>query len=205
LFLDHLAEQALVMETNLSDLKKDFGRNKVIPKAYESVILKALSHYPELKNVRINFEFKSEHPVPYGTTPSFKSIFKKPEWRTYIVSFLTEAKGPMNKALFHNLPQEAQIGIVGHELAHVVQYNNCKTTTLLKAFLFFPLIRKVMEQDADRQTIRRGLGLELYKWATYIRTIPGYLKQRPQINIYYLTPHEIMNYIRSGGAMNVVR
>jgi hypothetical protein len=193
------------MEDNLQELKKEFGRRKVMPAIYETVILKALSHFPELKDVRIHFELKSAHPVPYGTTPSFSSFFKKPEWRTYIVTLLTEAKGPTVGALFHNLPEDAQIGVIGHELSHVLQYHRCKSKTLLKVVLFFPMVRKFMEQDADRKTIEHGLGVHLYKWATYIRTIPGYVRQRPQINIFYLTPHEIMAYIKSGGALNIVK
>jgi hypothetical protein len=193
------------MEDNLQELKKEFGRRKVIPAGYESVILKALSHFPELKDVRIHFEFKSVHPVPYGTTPTFASFFKKPEWRTYIVTLLTEAKGPAQKALFHNLPEDAQIGVIGHELSHVLQYHRCRNKTLFKMVVFFPLVRKFMEQDADRKTIEHGLGVYLYKWATYIRTIPGYLRQRPQINIYYLTPHEILSYIKTGAGLSIVR
>jgi hypothetical protein len=185
-------------EIDLIKLKKEFGRNKIIPPGFERVILLALSHYPDLKDIKIEFKFSAKHPVPYGTTPTLGSFFKKPPQRKYKVTLLTQARGPMVKALFRNLPEDAQIGVIGHELAHVAQYNNCSVKGLLRLVVLFPMLRKLMEQDADRRTIDRGLGVHLYKWATYVRSIPGYLRQRPQINIYYLTPHEILNYIRSG-------
>jgi hypothetical protein len=193
-----LGRVRVMEEIDLIKLKKEFGRNKIIPMGFERVILLALSHFPELKDLKIEFKFSAKHPVPYGTTPTVDSFFKKPARRKYKVTLLTQGKGPMVKALFRNLPEDAQIGVIGHELAHVAQYNNCSVKALLKLVLLFPMLRKLMEQDADRKTIDRGLGVHLYKWATYVRSIPGYLKQRPQINIYYLTPHEILNYIRSG-------
>ena len=37
-----------------------------------------------------------------------------------------------------------------------------------------------------------GFGAQLYKHAVYIRSIPGYIQQKPEFNQYYLQPFEIL-------------
>src|SRR4051794_22944838 len=100
----------------ISILKKEVGLNKVIPSKYEKPILKALSAYPELKHIRIHFKLTSKHPVPYGTTPTFASLFRKAGKRIYYITILEEAQEPERSALFRNLPEEAQIAVIAHEL-----------------------------------------------------------------------------------------
>src|SRR3954465_2846415 len=108
------------------ELKSLHGTNKEIPGKYEEIILKAMSHYPELADVRITFKLKSAHAEPYETIPSVG--FKK----SYSIILLEEAEPPVEKVLLKNLPEEAQLGILGHLLAHVVQYEKRGMASLLK-------------------------------------------------------------------------
>jgi hypothetical protein len=64
------------METNddLELLYKEYGQFKEIPSKYETVILKALSCFPELKYTRIKFRLKQKGSVPYNTKPVLSSI-----------------------------------------------------------------------------------------------------------------------------------
>jgi hypothetical protein len=168
---------------------------KKIPKKYREVILKALSHYPELQKVRIRFRLAKRHPVPYGTRPGKLSFFKAPENRTYVITLLEKARKPTKKALFKNLPPEAQLGALGHELAHVVQFKDLSRSQLARTCLLFTSMyqRRQIERDADIKTIEHGLGSELHAHAVYIRSIKGYVEQRKGIDIYYLKPHEILD------------
>src|SRR4051812_1370440 len=72
----------------IDELRAEFGYKKEIPTKYEKEILIALSHYPELKNVRINFKLSKHASVPYGTKPSTSSYLKKREKRVYIITLL---------------------------------------------------------------------------------------------------------------------
>jgi hypothetical protein len=181
------------------ELKKRYGKNKTIPKLYEENILRALSHYPELVNIHIEFSLAKKHPVPYGTAPLPGAFLKPRSKRKYNITLLEEAKEPERSALFKNLSAEARLGVLGHELAHVVQYNACSRAGLIKTGLLFSFkkFRQRMEKNADRLAIEHGLGEQLYKHAVYIRSIPGYTEKRPEIEENYLQPHVILEHIQN--------
>jgi hypothetical protein len=184
----------------LSILRKEFSRHKQIPTQYEEVILKALSHYPELKDVHIRFELKTKHPVPYGTTPAVPSLLRGGKKRVYVVSLLDEADPPIRQVLFKNLPEEGQRAVIGHELGHVVQMMAKSTPALLKFALSYGSVytRREIERDADLCAIKHGLGFELYVHAVYIRRVPGYVQQRKEIETDYLKPQEILDTLPEG-------
>jgi hypothetical protein len=59
----------------------------------------------------------------------------------------------------------------------------------------FPSYKRKAERGADITAINRGFGEGLYAHAVYIRSIPGYLEMRPDINKYYLKPNEILELL----------
>jgi hypothetical protein len=185
-------------EIEIEALRNEFGRHKSIPEKYEAAILTALSKYPELKEVRINFVLKDRHSVPYGTAPTFASIFAEPADREYTISILEKAKAPMYYALIKNLTFEAKVGVFGHEISHVIQYNSLEKGELLKflACYMIPEFQEKVEKAADMGAIIHGLGQELLEHAIYIRSIPGYAEERKAINRNYLKPEEIANYLQ---------
>jgi hypothetical protein len=170
------------------ELRSEYGRHKTIPEQYQEVILRTLSHYPELKEVRLNFKLRKNHPEPYETVPSvIGAVGLK---KSYTIFLLEEATGALSMALFKNLPEEAQMGIIGHLLSHVLQYEKKTLASILKLAASSPA-RKV-EREADVLTIEHGLGFELYTFACYIRAIPGYVEERKQIDVNHLHPNEIL-------------
>ena len=175
-------------------------RNKRIPGKYMAVILEALMHYPELHDTRIDFRLTYSGKIPYGTRPSVFTLFKQPRRRKYIITLLEDATGPMEMALFKNMSRTAQLGVIGHELNHVVQFKSRTTKQLLRLLLSYsiPYFKKRIERNADIATIEHGLGRELYVHAVYIRCIPGYTEQRKDINKYYLKPQEILRMLKEG-------
>lgn len=186
-----------MQETTIDSLRRQFGYNKEIPKRYESEILVALSHYPDLTAVKINFMLAVHAAVPYGTKPAFTSCFKPRFRRTYTITILETAELPESEALFKNLTPRMRLGVLGHELGHIRQYESCNPIGLVKTLLAFGLkkFRRKLERGADKTAIKRGLGEELLEHALYIRTIPGYMKKRPDLNRDYLLPEEIKYYI----------
>ncbi|MCW3103818.1 MAG: Protein of unknown function precursor [Bacteroidetes bacterium] len=178
-------------------LRSEFGRYKEIPEKYEEVILTVLSHYPELKDTCIRFVLKDKHPVPYGTMPSLKTIFSEPAEREYIITIREQADYPTFYALFKNLTEDAKKAVIAHEVAHVMQYSTCSKTELMKFMLFYlvPEFQEKVEKAADMEAIIRGFGHELLEQAIYLRAIPGYVEERPAININYLKPQEIVEYL----------
>jgi hypothetical protein len=196
-----LVSKDLTMKPDADELiflRTEFGKNKIIPPQYEYNILKALSFYPELKKIHIQIQLKNHATAPYGTAPATYDIFLRPGKRKYTITLQEQAQYPIEPTLFKNLPEEARLGIIGHELAHVVQYNRCSGAELLAVLLKYPLqfsFRKKMEMGADKIAIEHGLGEHLYYHATFIRSIPGYEEKRKKINKLYLLPDEIREYI----------
>jgi hypothetical protein len=113
-----------------NEIQNNWGMNKVIPDKYAKPILTALSHYPELKYARIFFKLTDQHPVPYGTTPTFLSLFRRSAKRTYYITLLEKSNGPEEAALYKNLPYEGQVAVIAHELMHVLQFIYCRVSDL---------------------------------------------------------------------------
>ncbi len=179
----------------LQRLRKRYSIYKKIPAQYEEVILRALSHYPELKYVRIHFQLCEKNSNPYDTAPSPSSFLKAPEKRTYVITILEKASFPESAALLKNLDHDEQVAVIAHELAHVVQFHGCSVPKLLQmaALYLVPRFKRNMERAADIGAIEHGFGRGLYRHALYLRSIPGYLKKRPELNKYYLKPAEILS------------
>jgi hypothetical protein len=177
---------------DLSQLRQHFGRNKTIPARYELPVLRALSHYPELKDTAIEISPVKFLPVPYATTPSLLNFLRAAD--KYTIRLREVAEGPTEKALFRNLPEMAQVGVIGHELGHVLQYRGNTIRSLFSRFAEHRSVslRREVERHADISAIEHGLGFELYTHAVYIRSINGYLEQRKEIDILYLHPNEIL-------------
>jgi hypothetical protein len=173
------------------DFKK-YSFNKEIPIKYEKEILIALSRYPELKKVHIHFTLVNHSSVPYSTRPVLTSCFRSRKKREYVISILEKANYPESEALFEKLTERMRIGVIGHELYHVVQYHFGRFS-LIKTFLLSLMygFRRKLERAADRGAIQRGLGKQLLEHAKYIRSIPGYLQKRPSIQTDHLKPSEI--------------
>jgi hypothetical protein len=173
------------------------AKNKFIPQVYREEILAALACYPELEDVEIHFRLKNHHPVPYGTTPSYARLLLRNE-RSYTVTLREKASPPEDAALFRNLPPRARVGVIAHELAHVLQFQKRTRWQLLRMTLRYlrKSFRQSIERGADLTAIDHGLGHELYEHAVYIRSIPGYEARRPAINEQYLKPAEITDLLR---------
>lgn len=183
----------------LSELRARYGKNKLIPQAYEEVILKTLSHFPELIDTRIRFVLHNRGEVPLETVASFGSMLVQGHRRSFTIMILEEAELPVRQVLLKNLPEEAKPGAIGHELGHVLRMINSGNGALMEhKFTRRALAKRKHERAADIATIEHGLGFELYVYADYIRKVPGYIQHNKEIDTYYLKPQEILDTLPEG-------
>jgi hypothetical protein len=183
-------------QSEIQKLKEEWGLKKFIPPQYEVAVLKALSRYPELKQVNIRIIPCKQNLFRYSARPSLTSLFGSREQREYFIFILEETKDPISeKALLKNLPLDAQVGVLGHELAHVADYNGRSTLSLLKLGLlyFLPSFRRQVERATDRSAIQHGLKKELYACVCYVKTIPGFIENNKWVEKYYLKAEEILD------------
>jgi hypothetical protein len=182
---------------DLDSLQKHYGENKEIPEKYRLPILLALSHYPELQEEQIVFKL-SQSDFPMVARPKVGNLIThKKENRRYIV-LISENEGNKHpEQWLKNLHLNAQVGLLGHELGHIVQYSEMSKFKVMKtAFNYlFQSKREAFEKDADKLAIEHGLGWQVYDWANTIRAHDDLLSSRRYINRFYLTPGRIKGYM----------
>jgi hypothetical protein len=152
------------------DTLSHFANKKNIPDQFRSPILKALSCFPELKNIRINFIVKKKY-TPLSTRPSFRSMVKRRNHRTYIVTISNETIDTLSHLLYNNLNYIEQVGIMGHELSHVVDFNRKNLFQSIGnaiGHLSKHFVDK-MEYKTDLICIQHGLGKYLETYSMHVR------------------------------------
>ena len=144
--------------------------NKEVPEEITYQVALALLHYPELQNVPIIFRFAGQTP-PLTSRPKLLHAFKKAGNRTYIVTISNKTKDSIAPILFKNLDTKAQIGVLGHELAHIADYEIMTSLELLALPLKLLSTRYVnrFELATDQSCIDHGLGDFLMHWSTTVR------------------------------------
>lgn len=153
-----------------SSIYVGFESNKIIPDEFKTQALIALSYYPELKKVKIIFRIL-EKKTPLTTQPDLLSLIKSREKRIYIITISSKSDKKLTPILFFNLPFNAQIGVLGHEMAHVSDFNSKSTLELIS--LFFKMLSSDFvdhfEFNTDLISINHGLGYQLLDWSKYVR------------------------------------
>ncbi len=147
----------------LDSIEGKYKNVTIIPE-YREVILTVLGNYPEFENVKINFEYSSERTTMASRPDVLVSLFDD---RTYNV-FINNNKD-FEGILLSDVPRKAQIGVMAHELAHILQYEGYSNTGILQLGLMFidEESQKIFERETDMRTISRGFGEHLKAWAQY--------------------------------------
>ena len=185
-------------------LMAEFGHNKELPGGYELQALLALSHYPELRDAKIRF-IVDDVDIPLSSRPHWASMLRSASNRTYLVVIDSELQGLRDALLVKNQPFNAQIGIIGHELAHTVYYLERSFFGILgDAICQLSSCRIDFERSTDRRLIDYGLGWQRYDHAMFVR---GRFSSDPQTvsateggGGAYMSPAELLGIMESNGS-----
>jgi len=183
------SEQIIVLE-------KEFGNNKIFPPEAKTAALIALSHYPELKDVPIEF-VREPALMPALSRPKIWGVLFPWVERKYKVILASEAFEGADPVLFHNISLDAQIGVIGHEIGHTSYYldkNAFEIVGIGLKYVFSSRFRRTFERDTDQGTIERNLGPQLLVWTNRIFSsfsLPDDPNRLPIVMQSYLTPGEI--------------
>lgn len=166
--------------------KKEFGKNKIIPKEFELHILYALSFYPELKEVKITFRVK---PAIFlmETRMNFFSLFSGN--RHYVINIKKKFKG----FLLKHFSVKGLAGLIGHEIGHVLDYEH-KSNIQLAGFAFkyiFPGSRRKIELANDLRTFYHGLGDSMILYEKEYMKSPLHQNFKKYRNSFYLRKEEL--------------
>lgn len=174
--------------------------NKIYPKSIEKEIQKTLTYFPSLKDIPIEFKFKKK--IKRSTMqaqPRFSKIFKSRHHREYIIFIKKHFKLGDIDTPIEDLPQDALIGWLGHELGHIMDYERMSNFQLIKFGLNYLTSGNAIvnaERQADKFAIKQGMQDYIIKTKNFILNhadIPESYKAR--MKRYYLSPEEIMDLV----------
>jgi hypothetical protein len=144
--------------------------HKQMDSTFKQQIIGALLFYPALRNINIKFKIKKAI-TPLSARPRVWATFQKPKNRKYLIVISSASIGKLEPILLKNLSFNAQVGVLGHEISHIADFNERKGLYFIK-LLFMQFSRKAMdifENNTDRRTIEHGLGYQLLAWSTEVR------------------------------------
>lgn len=171
-----------------------FSTNKRFHSKIKSAALVALSHYPELKNVKIEFLFRKAK-ATMETRPKINVNVLGRKHRTYQV-FINNNKGKHKALDIDSLTETVKIGWIAHELGHIVDYESRSALSLFfmaPYYVFVPSFKQNIEQSVDIITIRHGFGYEHCEGVEYLLYQSNATEAYKKRNLKYYLPIERMN------------
>jgi len=184
---------------NIRDsLLENYGVNKYIPENIALQTLLPLSHYPELQNVTVDFKFKKIR-TSMASRPQIMSVFKPKRKRKYTI-YINNEKKDKKDICIENLSFNAKVGVIAHELAHLVDYQNKTGLQIIgTAFKYnSKKWRSKFEKSIDSIAISRGFGWQVYEFSNYIQSNPKVPEKYKNYKrkVYY-TPDDILLIINN--------
>lgn len=180
-------------------LQSELLNNKEIHGDFEHAILAALLYYPTLNNTHIFFQ-ERKLATTMAARPKVSSLFKKTENRKYII-LINSRQNRLKAPLLRDIPFEARVGIIGHELAHIVDYDRKSFIQIIGngiAYISSNTFKRNLEHKIDRIAINKGLGEGLYKFRLFVEeeanTTDKYRRFKDNI---YLSSTDISNLVKS--------
>jgi len=183
---------------NLDSLKAIIGKNKGLPKGFEIAAAIAYSAFPELKDVNIDM-ILTQDGAPMESTVEIPSLFGPRKNRRYQVLLNDAQNSYFDPILLRSLPFDAQVGILAHELGHIVYYHELNALQFGKwglKYLQDDEFRATHERTTDLMPLYHGLGRQIYQYAYFVRYDPTcrdfYQQGKDFMDKYYLTDKELL-------------
>lgn len=172
----------------------------IIPQTIHDEINTALEYYPELKETSIEFRFKPNiKKSTMQARPTFGSFFRTKKNRKYVVLISETFKISDKKFLTTHIPSDILIGWIGHELGHIIDYQDRSKFNLIWFGIKYVLSDNHIveaERAADTYAVSHGMEDYILKTKDFIinnAEITQTYKLR--IQKYYLSPEEIMDIV----------
>lgn len=193
IFPDTLANRSYDMDS----LMEIIGDNKGLPPGYEMAAAIAYSAYPELKDVKIDM-ILTDKGAPMESNFDLWTMFVPGKKNRQYKILLREGEASFDPIFMKNLPFDAQVGILAHELGHVVYYHERNLLKIGKwglKYLNDSQFRATHERTTDLMPIYHGLGSQIYQYAYFVRYDPScvdiYARGKEFMDTFYLTDREL--------------
>ena len=166
----------------------------------------ALSHYPELSTIPIEFKFKKNiKKSTMQAQPKFSSVFKRRKHRSYKILISEKIEIADSVYFTKDIPSEIMIGWLGHELGHVMDFEQRSGLNLIGFGISYLTSKKYIrgaERRADSYAVRHGMEKYILATKEFILEKAG-LSQKyiDRIKNLYLSPEEIMLLVEERDAL----
>lgn len=181
----------------MKDLNTFKITNKIIPESITDEVSVALSHYPELKDIPIEFRFKKKIKKSFmQAQPKFSGLFKNKKNRSYFVMISESFHIENEEFSISEVPSDVLIGWIGHELGHIMDYQERSGLNLIGfgiSYLTSNKFIKEAERAADTFAVSHGMGDYILATKDFILNhahLSTVYKDR--IRKLYLSPEEIL-------------
>ncbi|SDH66415.1 hypothetical protein SAMN04489796_103422 [Winogradskyella thalassocola] len=171
-----------------------------IPADIKINVTKALAYYPQLKDTKIEFRFKKNiKKSTMQARPTFGSFFKSRKNRNYVILISEKFKIADKEFLTRHIPDAIFIGWIGHELGHIMDYQNRSKLNLIwfgLKYLFSQNHIVEAERAADSFAVAHGMEDYILKTKDFILNNADITQSyKDRIKKYYLSPEEIMELV----------
>lgn len=197
-FADTLADRTY----NLDSLTTIIGDNKGLPQGFEVAAAIAYSAFPQLKDVRIDM-ILTDGGAPMESTVDITSLLGLRKNRRYRILLNDDQESYFKPILLRALPFDAQVGILAHELGHIVYYEDLNIFAFGKwglRYLMEEDFRATHERTTDLMPVYHGLGNQIYQYAYFIRRdsscIEFYEQGKDFLDKFYLTDVELLQALK---------
>jgi hypothetical protein len=159
---------------DINELKAIYGHNKVYPAEFEEQILTALSFFPELKDHRVDFQLRKGY-APLSSRPTYGGLFRSAKKRKYKVFISTGRNDMWDSIILKNAPFDAGVGVLGHELSHVLNFSRMSGLSLAGLGISHVSTKYMnrFEYLTDSLCIEQGMGEYLLAMGIYARKTFG--------------------------------
>ncbi|MDR1153619.1 MAG: hypothetical protein LBL04_02820 [Bacteroidales bacterium] len=158
----------------------------------------AMTYYPELCGRKIQVQYGCIK-TSMAAQPRMGSVFRKRDKRTYRV-LINRNLQKAQARLVYAAPFDARVGVMGHELAHILDYSSKSGWQMVWTGIRYlgKKYRRTMERQTDSVAITRGFGWQLYHYAYFVihEAVIDDAYRRYKLDMY-LKPEEILEIVRS--------
>lgn len=186
-------------ENNKNGIDSTIFKNKVIPEEIKKPVLEALSYFPELDDVDITFVFKDNirGSIMQAQPKFFSLLVDAKENRKYKINITRMLVFGDLKTPIEEVPYDALVGWIGHELGHIMDYMDRSTTGMMRFGVKYMISdKKVVEAEltADGYAIGCGMGRHIMANKNYILNNENFEDAyKDKIRNLYMSPSQILS------------
>jgi uncharacterized membrane protein len=154
---------------------------------------KAAAYYPELCTTNIRLQYGAVKTSMAAQPVLWSVIFRKRDRRKYRI-IINKNERSAQARLLHAASFNASVGVMGHELAHILDYSTQSGWKMIWTGIRYlgRKYRRNMERQTDSTAIARGLGKQLYEYAHYVIYHADIEEDYRNYKLeYYMKPEEI--------------